>query len=256
MAFTHDHFSAVASQYADFRPRYPVGLFAWLASLPQRHALAWDAGTGNGQAAHELPGYFERVIASDASASQIASAPPHPRIEYRVAAAESSGIASGTVDLVTVAQALHWFELEAFFAEAARVMAPDGIIAVWTYSILHCEDRDIDRVLRQFYVEEAGPWWPANRRLVETGYRTIPFPFSERAAPSFSMIAEWNLAALLGYIGTWSAVTRLREATGSDPIEKLAAQLKPVWGNPALPRAISWPLSMRVGSHRELAPSH
>lgn len=248
MKFPSDHFSALASQYAEFRPCYPAGLFAWLATLPQRHLLAWDVGTGNGQAALELPRYFERVIASDPSASQIASAPPHRRIEYRIASAKSSGIESSTVDLITVAQALHWFDLEAFFDEARRVMAPGGFIAVWTYGILHCDDSDINRVLRRFYDQEAGPWWPANRRLVETGYRTIPFPFSELAAPGFSMLAEWNLAALLGYVATWSAVTRHREATDSDPIEKLAAQLKPVWGNARLPRTIRWPLSMRVGS--------
>lgn len=247
MGFKHDHFSSVASEYADFRPHYPRDLFTWLATLPTRHALAWDAGTGNGQAAIELPSSFERVIATDPSPTQIAAATTHPRIEYRVAAAESSGLETGSADLITVAQALHWFDLDAFYREATRVMAPGGCIAVWTYGIFHCDQPDIDRELQRFYTEEAGPFWPPNRRLVETGYRTIPFPFTEMAVPSFRMEAEWGLMALLGYIGTWSAVTRLREAIGSDPIEKLSRELAPMWGDPNQRRVIGWPLSVRAG---------
>ncbi|MEO8198972.1 MAG: class I SAM-dependent methyltransferase [Gemmatimonadota bacterium] len=247
MSFTHDHFSSVANQYADFRPHYPPELFAWLATLPDRRSLAWDVGTGNGQAAVSLAPYFERVIATDPSALQIAAATTHPLVDYRVGTGESSGLASASVDIVTIAQALHWFDLDAFFVEAKRVMSAGAVLAAWTYGIIQCDDPEIDRVLHAFYIERTGPWWPPNRRLVETGYRTIPFPFIGVLAPSFRMRAEWRLSDLLGYVGTWSAVTRIQEATGQDPVADLAALLRPVWQGGALRQTIRWPLSMRVG---------
>jgi SAM-dependent methyltransferase len=242
-----DHFSRIAGEYATYRPGYPAALFAWLATLPRRHELAWDAGTGSGQAATGLVPYFSRLIATDASRDQIARATLHPAIKYRIAASEASGIHPSTVDLVVVAQALHWFPLERFYVEVARVMAPGGAFAAWTYGVLHSDDPSIDQVLQQFYTGEIHAWWPPSRRLVETGLRTIPFPFRELASPAFEMSAQWTLPQLLGYVGTWSAVTRCREQTGQDAAMALARDLAPLWGNPEAAKMIRWPLSIRAG---------
>ena len=242
-----DHFSGVAGAYAEHRPQYPTRLFEWLAGLAPRRELAWDCGTGSGQAALGLAPHFVRVVATDASAAQIAAARPHPRVQYRVAPAESSGLAPGTVDLITVGQALHWFNRAAFYAEARRILRPDGLVAVWTYSGCRLPDPGTDEVHRRFYTETVGRYWPAARALVEAGYRTIEFPFEEIAPPVFEMEAEWTLASFLGYIGTWSAVTRFREARGFDPVERLAADLRPLWGDPEASRRVRWPLALRVG---------
>lgn len=246
MSFS-DHFSGVASHYAEFRPRYPDALFDWLAALVPRRDLAWDCATGSGQAALALATRFERVIATDASAGQIGVASPHPRVEYRVAPAEASGLDPASVDLVTVAQALHWFDRPAFYAEARRVVRPGGVVAAWTYGHPSIDEPRADVVLQRFAFETVGPYWPEERALVDAGYRTIDFPFGEVAPPAFEMETRWTLDALLGYVSTWSAVTRFREARKEDPLPALAEALAPPWGGRGLPRRIAWPLALRVG---------
>ena len=242
-----DHFSRVAGAYAENRPRYPDGLFDWLASIAPRRELAWDCATGNGQAALGLARYFDRVIATDASAAQIAAAHAHPRVEYRVAPAEASGLAVASADLVTIGQALHWFDRPAFYAEVRKVLRPGGVVAAWTYGATSFDDPRLDEAHRTFYVDVVGPYWPAERALVETGYRDLEFPFEEMDPPAFDMTTEWPLASFLGYVGTWSAVSRFREARGEDPVPGLASALAAFWGDPAATRRIRWPLAMRVG---------
>lgn len=242
-----DHFSQVAGDYATFRPRYPAELFAWLASIAPHHDLAWDAGTGNGQAAVALAAHFTRVVATDFSAGQIAHAIPHPHVEYQVAPADQSPLKANSAGLVTVAQALHWFEPTTFFREVQRVLVTRGAMSAWTYGVIHADEAGADQVLHDFYYREMGPWWPENRRLVEDGYRTIPFPFTRIPAPPFTMQARWSLDELAGYIGTWSAVSRFRNAERHDPIPELTQRLNRTWGDPGLKRLISWPLSVLVG---------
>lgn len=242
-----DHFSGVAAHYADFRPTYPAELFAWLANQTPGNDLAWDCATGSGQAAIGLAQHFGHVIATDASTSQIAAAEAHSAIEYRVAPAEDSGLPDGSVDLVTVAQALHWFDLDRFYTEARRVLKPGGMLAVWTYGIHTSNDDAIDRIMRRFYAETVGPYWPPERALVESGYRTLPFPFMEFAAPAFAMRADWMLSQLLGYFRSWSATSRFATDRGFDPVSALETELLPLWGSPASVRSISWPLSIRIG---------
>src|SRR5687768_2397733 len=220
-----DHFSGVAGAYAEFRPRYPETLFDWLADLAPSRQLAWDCATGSGQAALALASRFARVVATDASADQTAAAARHPRVEYRVARAEASGLDAGSVDALTVAQALHWFDRPAFYAEAARVLSRDGVLAAWTYGHPQLDDPGVDAVFRRFYSGTVGPYWPPERALVDEGYRTIEFPFPEVVPPAFEIETRWPLAALLGYAGTWSATTRFREARGFDPVPRLGAEL-------------------------------
>lgn len=242
-----DHFGAVAGSYADFRPGYPPELFAWLAAQCAGQELAWDCGAGSGQASVALAAHFARVHATDASADQVAHAEPHPCVEYRVAPAEQSGLPDRSADLVTVAQALHWFDLPAFYAEVRRALKPGGVIAAWTYGVHVTEGDDVNAVVRHFYEHVVGPCWPPERRHVENGYRELPFPFTRMAAPEFTMQVRWPLAQLLGYLGSWSATARYRKLNGSDPLPALRQQLLPLWGDPAQARSVSWPLSLLAG---------
>lgn len=239
-----DHFSRDSSAYAAWRPRYPAALFEWLASVVPGHALAWDAGTGNGQAAVALAAHFERVVASDPSASQLANAMPHPRVEYREAG-ESAGLDAGSADLVTVAQALHWFDRDRFWQEARRVLRPGGVVAVWCYELQRITP-EVDQVVGHFYHVTVGEYWTPERRLVEHGYRTVDFPFEELLPPPFAMTAEWSLEQELGYLGTWSAVNRMRDRTGRDPVSELRPALEAAWPADRLLR-VEWPLSVRAG---------
>lgn len=241
-----DHFSRVAPAYASSRPGYPEALFDYLASLPLRTALAWDCAAGTGQASIPLASRFNQVIATDISVAMLSQASPHPKVEYRAAPAEASGLADRTVDLLTVAQALHWLELDRFYAEARRVLVTGGVLAAWTYGRQKVGDEMLDEILDQFYREVIGPYWPAGRSHVDAGYRNLPFPFAELDPPEFFMEEHWTLRQLLGYVGTWSATQRYREQVGHDPLPGLEAALSAHWG-PKPTRAVRWPLSMRVG---------
>ncbi|NOS70591.1 MAG: methyltransferase domain-containing protein [Verrucomicrobia bacterium] len=243
----HDHFSGVANRYADFRPHYPAALFDYLAALAPQSSVVWDCACGNGQATIDLAPYFDKVIATDASREQIASATPHPKIEYRVAPAEQSGLPDKSIALITVAQALHWFDFDRFYAEVKRVLIPNGVIAVWAYGINTVEGDEVNQLAYKFYAETVGPYWPPERKLVEDGYRTIPFPFANITPPAFRMEAHWTLEQLLGYFSTWSATNRYIKANGRNPLEPLASDLKRVWGDKDSARLIAWPLTIRLG---------
>jgi SAM-dependent methyltransferase len=247
MAEFADHFSGAAAEYARFRPRYPAALFSYLASLVPGEAVAWDCATGNGQAAVALAAHLSRVVATDASAEQIAHAEPHPRVEYRVAPAERSGLDAASVELVTVAQALHWFDPAAFYAEAQRVLRPGGVIAVWCYGHMVLPTAALQNALDRFYSVTVGPYWPPERALVEAGYGSLHFPFDDVASPAFVMEMQTSLDGLLGYLGTWSATQRYVQATGRDPVPELGREVAMHWGDPHAQRVVRWPLSLRVG---------
>jgi SAM-dependent methyltransferase len=241
-----DHFSGQAADYARFRPRYPAAMFAYLAGASRHNRRAWDCGTGSGQAAVALSRHFSEVIATDASAEQIAHAEPAAGIAFRVAPAEASGLPDRWADIVTVAQALHWFDLDRFYAEARRVAAPGAIIAAWCYNLLSIAPA-LDAEINRFYGDVVGPYWPAERRLLEEGYATLPFPFERLPAPAFAMEAEWALDDLIGYFATWSATARYRQERGSDPLPELRRTLERYWGDAATPRPVRWPLALHVG---------
>jgi SAM-dependent methyltransferase len=241
-----DHFSGVAKAYAAYRPRYPVELFDYVASLTTHHRRVWDCGAGSGQAAEGLLPHFSSVVATDISRSQLSSALAASKLLRLVASAERSPLASGSVDAVVVAQALHWVELPMFYAEVHRIVAHGGVIVVWSYDLAVLGDPELDAVLRQFYDEKLGRYWPPERRLVEARYRGISFPFEELTVPQFSMVADWTLDDLLGYVGTWSAVSRYKASQGDDPTPLLAGHLERRWGRQEA-RRIRWPLAVRAG---------
>jgi SAM-dependent methyltransferase len=240
-----DHFSKQAADYAQFRPTYPQQLFDYLGNIAPSRELAWDCGTGNGQAAVGLASRFDRVIATDASEKQIRNAQPHERVNYRVAPAEDSGIDSGTIDLIMVAQALHWFDLDRFYAEAHRVLKPDSVIAASAYNLLHIEPV-IDEVVNRYYYEVVGSFWPPERKLVER-FADLPFPFHEIDPPKFEMRASWNLDHLVGYVRTWSSTQRFVAAKGIDPLKQIIDELHAAWGAPEQKRNVVWPLTLRIG---------
>jgi len=241
-----DYFSKQAKEYAQHRPSYPETMFDYLASLAPAKELAWDCGTGNGQAALALTGRFQGVIATDASATQIENAFPHERISYRVEPSEKTTIRSNSVDLITVGTAVHWFDFEPFYAEVRRVGKPGGILAVWTYSFPIIEP-EIDRWLEHFYWETLTGFWPERIHYLEEGYKTLPFPFEEIQPPNFEMEATWSVDNLIGFLGSWSAVRKLVEAQGKAAFEEQVKALEGVWDENSNKRKIRWPLHFRIG---------
>jgi len=241
-----DHFSKQAADYAKFRPRYPQELFDHLGKIAPSRQLAWDCGTGNGQAAVGIASVFDHVIATDASEKQIANAQPHERVEYRVAPAEDSGIESGTLDLIMVAQALHWFDLPRFYQEVSRVLKNNGVLAASAYKFFHITPEIDQLVNHRYYDKIVGPFWPSERVLVED-FEKLPFPFSEVQMASFEMTAQWDMEQLVGYLRSWSATQRFIAANNRDPLEKIADQLRAAWGDAKQTRRVIWPLTLRVG---------
>ncbi len=241
-----DHFSSRADIYRRFRPNYPDALFAWLAELAGPGARAWDCATGNGQAALALAEHLDSVIATDASADQIDQAPDHPRVSFRVATAEHSGLEPGSIDLVTVAQALHWLDFDAFYAEVRRVAKPGAALVAWTYGFYRV-DSALDAVTERYSHEILGPWWPYERVMVNNSYRDIPFPFDRLDTPAFAMTADWDLSQLIGYLGTWSARKLYMDARDDDPLDQVRPDLEAAWGEPARVRQIRWPLTVLAG---------
>lgn len=228
--------------YARHRPRYPGALFDYLATLTPARELAWDCATGNGQAAVELAGQFQRVIATDASPEQIEHAIHHPLVEYRVEPGEKTTVPSAAVDLVAVGTAVHWFDFEPFYAEVRRVGKPGAVLAVWGYHL-----PVIDRWLESYYRETVGPYWPERFHYLHDRYRTLPFPFEEIESPEFSIEAEWDLTALRGFLASWSATRRYVEANGPEAIERSFGSLARRWGGENDRRRIRWPLFLRIG---------
>jgi SAM-dependent methyltransferase len=238
-------FSPFAATYARARPRYPPELYAWLAARCERRELAWDAATGNGQAAVGLAEHFERVVATDVSVGQIAHAARHPRVDYRVAAAERSGLADASVDLAAVATAIHWLPLRAFFAEVRRVARPGALFAAWTYHAGTCEP-PFDGAIRHFYWNVARPHFAPGVQLVDDRYRTIDCPGEPIAAPEFRVVAHWTLAQTLDYLRSWSGVADHLARTGVDLVEGFAPELAKLWDDPATTRPFCMPIVLEA----------
>jgi SAM-dependent methyltransferase len=244
-----DHFSTGSAGYAAHRPTYPIALVDELARISPGHELALDCGCGTGQLSVLLAGRFAKVVATDASAAQIAEAQSHAGVSYRIALAEESGLPDASVDLVTVAQAAHWLDLEKFYTEVRRIGRPRAAVALISYGVLHAE-AEVEPIVQCFYHEIIGPYWPAERRHVEDGYRSLPFPFSETRLADLAIEVSWKLDDLVGYVKTWSAVKAAEKAGGTNLVAEFEGELRNAWGDAGQRRRIMWPLAVRAGHVR------
>ncbi|MGE9762858.1 class I SAM-dependent methyltransferase [Pseudomonas sp. PDM20] len=232
--------------YARFRPEYPVELAAHLAAMAPDRVLAVDVGCGSGQLTRQLAEHFNAVVGFDPSADQIAHTAPQENVNYACAPAEDLPLLSRSASLITAAQAAHWFDLPRFYAEVRRVAEPNAILALISYGVLRLEGALGER-FEQFYWKEIGPYWPAERKLVDSGYATLDFPFAEFPGPEIAIRLEWNLGEFLGYVSTWSAVRSAREARREDLLHDFAADMAERWGDPTARHRVSWPINMRIG---------
>ena len=239
-------FAAEAADYAHLRPTYPDELFQFLATVVPSRAVAWDCATGNGQAATHLARYFARVIATDESGEMLAQAPRDPKIIYRVAEAEDSGLEDRSVDLVSVASAIHWFDLERFYEEVRRVVKPGGTLAAWTY-YTPVFGNEIDSVIHRLAHDVLGAYWDERVHYVVDEFHDLPFPFEPIRAPSFQTDMIWNMQDLLAYFETWSSSVKYREANHASPTSLIEDDLARAWGDPHQKRDLRFPLYMRLG---------
>ncbi|WP_259755454.1 class I SAM-dependent methyltransferase [Pseudomonas sp. GCEP-101] len=232
--------------YARFRPEYPAELAAYLASRAPDRALAVDVGCGSGQLTRQLGEHFDAVVGVDPSAEQIAHSAPQAKVSYLRAPAEDLPLRSHSASLVTAAQAAHWFDLPRFYAQVRRIAGPNAVLALISYGVLRLEGALGER-FEPFYWKEIGPYWPAERGLVDSGYATLDFPFAEFPGPDIAIRLEWNLDEFLGYVSTWSAVRSAREAGREDLLQRFAADIAERWGDPVVRHPVSWPINMRIG---------
>ena len=223
-----ESFGLNAAAYREFRPRYPVELFRYLAGLAPDREWALDCGTGNGQAAVDLAEFFQHVAATDFSAAQIADAVHHPRVGYHVAPAEELPFRDARFALVTAAQSAHWFDLPLYYAEVDRVALPECIVAIWGYS--YCRvSREIDRIVETELLRPIEPFWADGNKVILERYRSIDFPFHELEWPGFSMSQDWARVSYMQYLRTWSAVKKFVERHGTDPVAALDQALSDIW---------------------------
>ncbi len=244
-----DYFSTQSKIYSKYRPEYPKELYSFLANNCHELGLAWDCATGNGQAARGLCEYFERVHATDASEAQIRNTHGSHNINFQVADAANSGLKDKSVDLITVAQALHWFDLEKFYAEANRVLKEDGLIAVWCYAGADIDD-DINPIVQNYYNNIVGKYWPEERKHIENRYNNLAFPFLKIKVPYFTMEIDWTLDHFLGYLESWSATTLYKKKTKKDPLGDLKKNIELFWPDHAIKR-VTWPLTLKLGHKRQ-----
>lgn len=237
-----DYFSGHSKLYATFRPTYPDALYEFIFNHVKQFDVAWDCATGNGQVAQVLAKHFKQVFASDISSEQLKHAHQANNIVYRAEPAEHTSFTGNQFNLITVAQAIHWFDRANFFQEVARIAKPDAILAVWGYA--NCMvNPEIDKFFFHFYQNTVGPYWDKARVLIEEHYRTIVFPFEEIPAPPFQINVQWNLDQFAGYITTWSATQKYIQATGVDPVPEFIGQVKPYW---RLTMPVTFPVFLRL----------
>ena len=241
-----DNFSKQADSYQKFRPSYPSELFEFLSSLTSEHQLSWDCGTGNGQSANSLTNYYEKIFATDPSAQQIDNAKLHKQITYKAETAENTSLENKTVDLITVAQAVHWFEFDNFYSEVKRVLKQNGIIAVWAYG-LPTINNSVDEIIKHFHDNIVGEFWQAQNRLIEKEYKTIPFPFEQISTPNFYIKKELTFFDILGLLKSWSATQKYIDKHHQNPIDLIENELLEIWGEKEIEKSATWKLILMVG---------
>ena len=239
-----DNFSTQSDKYLKFRPSYPNDLLKFLNETARFHETAWDCGTGNGQMARGLSPYFKHVFATDISEAQLMACQKADNITYQQEAAEKSSFPDNTFDLITVAQAIHWFNFKNFYNEVERTIKPGGILAIVGYGLLKI-DGETDQAISKLYSDLLGPFWDKERKYIDENYQTIPFPYEEMLAPEFQNTYEWSFEQLIGYLQTWSAVKHFEKQKRENPVEQMYPELKKAWGAAAV-KKVKFPLLLRV----------
>jgi len=241
-----DLFSKQAEVYAKYRPTYPQELIEYILSLTVNKEIAWDCATGNGQAALLLAPYFQKIFATDTSEKQLSQATPHPAVFYSISSAEKTSFDDNEFDLITVAQAYHWFRFDSFFNEATRVGKPNATVAVWGYGLITATDKKLDEFIRHFYTDVTGKYWDPERRYVDEKYKTIPFEFKELPSKDFNINVEWNIEDLTGFFNTWSSVQHFIRANHYNPVTEFSKELKLIWNDDSK-KSFCFPLFLRIG---------
>jgi ubiquinone/menaquinone biosynthesis C-methylase UbiE len=241
----NDNFSGHASMYSKYRPTYPRELIEYIVSQTDKRNCAWDCGTGNGQVAVQLASFFDKVYATDISEKQMAQAPQRKNVIYQISPAEATGFNNDQFDLVTVAQAIHWFNFDQFYAEVNRTLKHNGVLAVIGYGLTRINPA-VDEVINKLYSGILGTYWDPERKYIDEGYRTIPFPMKEMSAPYFEMTVEWTVEDFAGYLNTWSAVKHFIKANHSNPVDELMNELKSAWGSNEK-KNVAFPILLRIG---------
>lgn len=240
-----DNFSRQAETYSKHRPGYPKELFDFIINKIDQRNNVWDCGTGNGQTAKELSNYFQNVFATDISEKQIQQAEKKENIFYSIQSAEKTSFTENTFDLITVSQALHWFDLDKFYTEVKRTVKPNGWIAVWTYTLPSISPEIDELVHKKFYHKMLGEYWDAERKLVDEKYKTISFPFKEIHCPAFEIKLDWTINDLSGYLNSWSALQKFIIANHYNPVDEFMKEIKPIWKQETM-KAV-FPLYLRMG---------
>ncbi|HXB44307.1 MAG TPA: class I SAM-dependent methyltransferase [Puia sp.] len=241
-----DLFSGQAALYAKYRPSYPAALIDYVLSFVKGKRTAWDCATGNGQAALLYADYFEKVFATDISEKQIAEAPPHPKIIYCLCEAEKTLFPDNSFDLITVAQAYHWFQFDAFLKEVKRVARNNCVIAVWGYGLAIALDEKIQELVQHFYIDVVGKYWDAERRYVDEKYATLPFGFNSLPSREFRIDVQWDAEELLGYFNTWSSVQHFIRANGYNPVDEITDKIKLKWED-GQKKSFYFPIFLLIG---------
>lgn len=241
---TKDLFSGHSKIYAAFRPTYPEELYQFIFKHVARKSVAWDCATGNGQAAQRLAKDFKKVFATDISQKQLDQAAQAENIFYSVSKAEETSFPDNQFDLITVGQAIHWINTNDFYQEAIRTSKPDGILAVWGYSLLTINP-EIDKLIQDFYTNVVGKYWDQARKLVDEKYKNIPFPFEVIPTPEFSLNVNWTIDHLAGYLTSWSATQKYIETHSVNPVPELVERIKPIWKDEI--KSASFPLFLKLG---------
>lgn len=244
-----DYFSRQSQEYAVFRPTYPEDLYAFIFRHLKDWSSAWDCATGNGQVARYLADYFQTVYATDISQQQLDQAFTARNISYSLAPAEHTAFADNQFDLITVAQALHWFDLKSFYSEATRTAKPGGLLAVWGYGLLSI-DAVIDELFLDFYNHKTGPYWDPARQLVENHYRDIPFPFETLPCPGFNITVHWTPDQFAGYLRSWSATQKYIASHGVNPVTAFMEALAEIWSIDEIKR-VTFPVFLKLGIIRK-----
>ncbi len=240
-----NYFSSIAQEYQRNRPMYPSEVFQYLAMVCDNHELAWDVGTGTGQAASQLAKQFDEVVATDESLEQISHAKPEPNIRYRKETAEQSTLEDCSVDLITVAQALHWFDFDNFMQEVDRVLKPGGIFAAWCYDLVRI-NANIDKTIKVLYEDILGDYWSERRRWIEQGYNNFVFPHPLLSPPSLNMEITWSYKQFADYLRTWSAVQKYKVMEGDDPVNQILQPLEFAWCDTGHMKKCVWPLQFKI----------